>query len=131
MFYLILFNVFLFLILILYNIQLKNFNFSLYVSFIRRHGPHPNICKYIMLKRDLDEETMIAASQEINQRRPTKIQRKTYHDHDTRLVEAKGLLQNKEISLSEYQRRIRFITYKYIESNEKNRDDSNIDNEDD
>ena len=63
----------------------------------RHNAPHPNIWKYILLKRDLDEETMIAMSQELNQQRPTKIQRKTYRDHDKRLLEAKELLINKQI----------------------------------
>ncbi len=84
-----------------------------------------------MLKRELDEETMIAVSQETKQRRPTKIKRKEYRDHDICLLEAKQLLENQEINLTEYQRRIRAVTYRYIDANEQNQDDSDIEIEDD
>lgn len=48
--------------------------------FDRRTAPHPNIWRYILLKRELDERTMISVSQEIKQKRPTKVQRKVYRD---------------------------------------------------
>jgi len=63
-------------------------------------------------------------SQEMKQQRPTKIQRKTYRDHDRRLLETKEQLNNKQINLLEYQQKIRFVTYGYIKSNETNEDDS-------
>ncbi|CAF4882015.1 unnamed protein product, partial [Rotaria sp. Silwood1] len=53
-----------------------------------RNAPHPNIWKYILLKKELDEQTLISVSQEIKQKRPAKHQRKRYRDHDNRLIEA-------------------------------------------
>lgn len=78
------------------------------------------------MKRDLDEETNIIVSQEMNQQRSTKNQRKRYRDHDNNILEAKNLLNIKEINLVEYQRRIRILTYRYINSNENKNDDNDI-----
>ena len=47
-----------------------------------------------MIKRDLDERTMISISQEIKQKRPNKIQRKYYRDRDKYLIESKKFLIN-------------------------------------
>ena len=64
--------------------------------------PHSNIWKYILLKRELDEQTMISVSQEIKQKCSTKNKRKCYRDHDNCLIEAKELLNAKQINLVEY-----------------------------
>ncbi|CAF3276334.1 unnamed protein product [Rotaria sp. Silwood2] len=93
-----------------------------------RTAPHPNIWRYILLKRELDERTMISVSQEIKQKRPTKVQRKSYRDRDNYLIEAKELLINRKIDLTEYERRIRRLTYGYIKYHEDN-DDSDFEND--
>ncbi|CAF1182593.1 unnamed protein product [Rotaria sordida] len=94
-----------------------------------RSTPHPNIWKHILLKRELDEQTMISISQEIKQKRPTKTKRKCYRDYDNRLIEAKELLINRVIDLLEYQRRVRAFSYRYIQYHEENEDDSDRDND--
>ncbi|CAF1598157.1 unnamed protein product [Rotaria magnacalcarata] len=68
-----------------------------------RNAPHPNIWKYILLKRELDELTMISVSQLMKQKRSTKTQRKRYRYRDTCLIEAKELLNTQQIDLVEYQ----------------------------
>ena len=81
-----------------------------------------------MTKRDLDERTMISISQEIKQRRPSKIQRKCYRDRDKYLFESRELLINNQIKLLEYQQRIRNLTYGYIKYHEEN-NDGNFEND--
>ncbi|CAF2761124.1 unnamed protein product [Rotaria sp. Silwood2] len=100
------------------------------VSFFvnRRTAPHPNIWRYILLKRELDERTMISVSQEIKQKRPTKVQRKVYRDRDNYLIEAKELILNKKIDFTEYERRIRSLTYGYIKYHVDN-DDCDFEND--
>ena len=44
---------------------------------------------------------MISVSQEIKQKRPTKVQRKLYRDRDKYLIEAKELLTNIHFKLKE------------------------------
>ncbi|CAF4664518.1 unnamed protein product [Rotaria sp. Silwood2] len=71
---------------------------------------------------------MISASQEIKQKRPTKVQRKSYRDRDNNLIEAKELLINRKIDLTEYERRIRRLTDGYIKYHEDN-DDRDFEND--
>ena len=102
----------------------------MYIHFFlnRRTAPHPNIWKYILLKCEVDERTMISVSQEIKQKRPTKVQRKVYRDRDKYLIEAKELLTSKRIDLKEYERRIRSLTCAYIKYHQDN-DDHDFEND--
>ncbi|CAF1532648.1 unnamed protein product, partial [Rotaria magnacalcarata] len=80
----------------------------------------PNIWKWIMHIQKDDEQTIIRLEQENKQNRSTKPRKKKNLMHDISLSNLKASYEQNLIDIKEYQRKIRVISYSYINALENN-----------
>lgn len=64
----------------------------------------------------VDEESIIRCEQEQQQKRTTRRRKKNDVDHDHLLAHSKQLYESKRISISTYQKKIRKLSYLYIDA---------------
>jgi hypothetical protein len=71
-----------------------------------------------------DEQTLIRTEQERKQNRSTRPRKKKYIVHDIRLADLKRSYEEKLIDIKFYQKKIRTISYTYIDVLDKVNDNS-------
>ena len=75
----------------------------------------PNIWKWIMHSQKDDEQTTIRTEQEQTQKRSTKPRKRKNIIRDINLSKLKDSYEQKLINVKQYQKRVRAISYTYID----------------
>lgn len=89
----------------------------------------PNLWKWIMHVQKDDEQTIIRLEQEKKQKRSTRPRKKINIDHDLALLDLKSSYERNLIDIIEYQRKMRIISYSYMDVLENKIDTDDDDDE--